>query len=554
MRRSPLRRARPLALPSRTCSSAGRALLLLALALAPLVVPAAAAAQRVAVARFSGSRASSLRPQLIRSLRDGGLDTIAERDQREAAMNAGVGFPISEVDIPTVAPLLGADRFIYADVNRVAGRWTVIIKVFDAAGNELGGHTFDESSAGALSRPVREEAFARLRAFLTSDAPAAASDPGTTQPPSDEPPPDPSSPGGSSAWYDQGANAEPADDAPEEEAEEEDEPRQRGPRRDAIRVQLNGGTLHRDFVADTLVVAYLRPPFPDAELVPLAEEHSYHSGGAGHFELGGRVELFPGAFFSRGIPADFGLMVEVSGGLGMSASGPACTDDATLEPGSSSQRRNRCGDNESDTIDVGPSQMAWYVGAVFDHLFRSPRLGLRLDLGYGTFTWDLDVDALTRLQRDAIVPPMQYSYVNIGAAVRYYFTRELGVQIRGAYMHGLDIGQDAKDIWGQDTSGAFLGWRAGGDIIVDLTSQGVPGVYATIGGEVFQYLTNFSGQPACSDGTDTCDEYDLWEPWPVGSSETDPRGTVASNAGITDTVSDFYWRLQFSVGYAFRPR
>lgn len=532
---------------------------------APVLLDVAVAeAQRVAIARFSGSRASSLRPQLVRSLRDGGLETISDRDQRDAANNAGVRFPIDELDIATVCPVMGADYVIYADVRRAAGQWELVLRVYDAQGNELGGHTFVESSAGALRRPVRESGYAVLRQFLagsgSGDAQSAAGgDTESTGGSGTESAGGSDEPGGSSAWY-QGENERPPGQGDGDEdgdgdnsvgEDEEPRARDRRPRRDAIRIQLDGGSLHRDFVANTRVSGALRPPFTSDLALP--EERAYRSGGIGHFELGGRVEFFPGAFFDRGIAASFGLGVEVGGGLGLAAEGPACTEDALREPGSTSQRRARCGSNEGETVDVGASQLTWAAGFVFDHLFDRPGLGLRLDIGYGQFLWNFDTEAIARLQRDAIIPPMAYQYMNFGAGVRYHFTKELGVQLRGAFMYGLDIGQDAKDIWGRDTSGNFLGWRAGGDIMVDLSSQGVPGVYASIGGEVFQFLTDFAGQPTCTADAASCSSniYDLWEYWP--SPEGDPE-SVASNAGITETVSDFYWQLQFSVGYAFRPR
>ncbi len=161
-----------------------------------------------------------------------------------------------------------------------------------------------------------------------------------------------------------------------------------------------------------------------------------------------------------------------------------------------------------------------------------------LDAGYGVFQFRLEPDDLRLVDRLSIIPPVDYSYIHLGAGVRYYFNDIIGVMARASYRVGLGVGADALNIWGVQTKDTG-GFTLGADLIGRL-DRVARGLFMTVGLEFFRFKTRFRGQTACvaTDSSDSCDGDELWEQWPEGG-------------GIEDPVSDNYLRLNLSIGYAF---
>ena len=168
---------------------------------------------------------------------------------------------------------------------------------------------------------------------------------------------------------------------------------------------------------------------------------------------------------------------------------------------------------------------------------RSPHVSA--DLGYGLFQFILDPDDLLVLERNSIVAPMDYRYVHIGAGIDYGIVPTyLTAGLRLAYRLGLSVGDDAKRIWGTETSniGGFL-------IGLDLRTEApyiADGVFAMFSFEFFRFSTDFRGQTACSmpDAAGSCPSGDLWEPWPAS-----PDLSENVTGGLQNTVDDNYIRL-----------
>ncbi len=192
-----------------------------------------------------------------------------------------------------------------------------------------------------------------------------------------------------------------------------------------------------------------------------------------------------------------------------------------------------------------------YIGAQGRFRFGEKRGAPMIwaNVGYGIFGFLLDTAALQELERPSVIPPIQYSYVHLGAGVSYafvpvYFTTGL----RLAYRAGLDVGDDARAIWGLDTGGSS-GFQLG----IDLTSE-MPyiaeGVFLGLTFEYFMFSTAWRGQTRCiepSGAMGECVDTDPWEPWPY-----DPTDVEIVRGGIADPVNDNYIRLHLTIGYAFR--
>ena len=139
---------------------------------------------------------------------------------------------------------------------------------------------------------------------------------------------------------------------------------------------------------------------------------------------------------------------------------------------------------------------------------------------------------LSLLRRQSIVPPLRYSYVQIGAGLRYMLHEVYGVAARFGYRFGLGVGDDAKRIWGTKTN-EIGGFTVAGDLVFDLSVL-KEGIFATVGVEFFRFTTRFRGQTACR--VLECADYELWEPWP---QEGDDEGSISG-----DTVQFVLYRLK----------
>jgi hypothetical protein len=112
---------------------------------------------------------------------------------------------------------------------------------------------------------------------------------------------------------------------------------------------------------------------------------------------------------------------------------------------------------------------------------------------------------------------------------------------RFAYRVGLDVGADARRIWGAST-GRPSGLQVGAELRHEMTWL-ADGAFVAIGVEWFRFTTVFRGQTACRAGSE-CAEYELWEPWPETGDIVD--------GGIRDPLDDDYLRLTLNIGWAYR--
>jgi len=265
----------------------------------------------------------------------------------------------------------------------------------------------------------------------------------------------------------------------------------------------------------------------------LPEDRTYTSAFPGHPEAGLAVEFYPGALGDAQEVPWFGIVGSYRHSLFLSSSGPS-----------------RDGD---EILDVPTTQSELYIGARGRYRFGENPAGVEgtADIGYGNFNFTLDPAALELLHPTAVIPPMDYSYLNLGVGLSYGFDpvyARAGIEV--AYRLGLGVGKDAKEIWGTettDTSGFGVG--------VHLHSQApyiAEGIYWRLELQYFQFTTTYRGQTACVDpgfagDPARCTVLDPWEVWPH-----DPSNVDDVTGGIPDPVSDSYFRLGIALGYALR--
>ncbi|MEM7604974.1 MAG: hypothetical protein AAF411_06415 [Myxococcota bacterium] len=467
---------------------------------------AAASAQRVAVAPFSGPQSSRVQEEVIAGLSEGGM-TVVSWD--EVAAQAGRD-RLLESDYATVASALSIDAFIRGRVSRARRRWNVRLSLRDGVSpDRIGSATISGRSVSALRRACRSTAYERVAPIVqnASAPPPAADDMPSTEDIENEVP-----------WYERG-NTDGEEETDEEE-EEEDRygapPNPNANRWDALRIALTGGTLRRDMQNAVLVNGRFAADSQDL----YGDNPNYTEGGIGHGELGLVAEVFPGAFLEEPVVPWLGLVTSFRLGLGASY--------GTITPGGAA-------------IDIGTSQREFTIGVRADidvlGLLEGGGAGGRgwfvtVDAGYGLMQFLFDVDGLRQADRQFVVPPVGHSYLNLGLGTRYFFSEEVALGIRAAYRQGLGVGSDALNIWGTETQPAS-GFLVGGDFEARLDSV-APGVFIRFSVEWFRFSTTFEGPRACPfEPATSCTADAAWLPDPV----------------ILDTT-DTYLRLALSVGYA----
>jgi hypothetical protein len=428
---------------------------------------------------------------------------------------------LSEDDYPQIAQQLNVAAFVKGRVSRRRRRWAATVIVINGAdGAQIGRERWGGRTVSSLGR-IRRSGYRRLEPHLTS-----AESPGAPAAADTEPDPNHWAYGGG-----EGGDEEelPGDDE-EEEEEEESEPVDPGSRFDFFTFELLGGFLHRSMTANARVINNGRDPMGPAEL---DEVRTYTSSGIGGGEVGFRLGFFPGA-----IPADqpvpwFGAILELRHSAGLTSRGCPQTGPCN---------------SDQDRIDVGTEQFEFYIGAQGRFRFGDKRGAPMIwaNVGYGIFGFLLDTEALMQLERPSVIPPIQYSYVHLGGGISYAFVPVyFKTGLRLAYRAGLDVGSDARDIWGLETGGS-TGFQLG----IDLTTE-MPyiaeGVFLGLTFEYFVFSTAWRGQTRCVDPDSGCAPTDPWEPWP-----SDPADPDAVTGGIADAVNDNYIRLLLSIGYAFR--
>jgi hypothetical protein len=539
-------------------------LVLIVASLATLAPLPAHAETKVAVLRFAGPQAARLRTGFVANLEQQAGIVLVDQDEITRTQNAmGLRRLRRDRDYARVGAEVGVAAFVEGRVSRRRRRWSLIVRVRSGQdGSLLGTATWGGRNPGALSA-VRRNGYERIAEYLElagESAPAASGDAATT---SDRP------------WYASGrptsggptrvempADGDGAGDAEDDERppalrgdgddpdeppddDDDEEPAADGARTEWFVVKLLGGTLARSMTAEAEVrnecvmgaggmVTGRSCREPSATGTNIQETRSYGSNFLGHGELGLGVEIYPGAL-PDGQPVPWlGLVGSFRYGLFLNTIGcrarPRAFDDCT----------------EVDRFEIPTSQLELYVGARGRYRFGEGPSGLEMfaDVGYGRFHFGFDIDALKDLEVLSIVPPLEYSYLQVGLGATYgivptYFT----AGFRFDYRFGLDVGTDAKKVWGvltSDMSGLLLA--------IDLRSDApyiYPGVHFGLTVELFRFTTTYQGQTACLQAG--CDaNTDPWEPWPFVGSEENVTG------GIAEPVDDDYLRLSLVVGYSFR--
>ncbi len=497
------------------------ALLVVSAAPRPSVVEAQGSA-RVVVQRFRGPRGGVVRRHLIESLEENGLTVVPEADVRRARRELGFGRRIEGAQYVELARVLGVSAFIDGRVTRRRRRWSLRVRVRNGYdGQELGDGRWAGRTASALAA-IRRNGFRRL-----SDPLGRARGPSVS----------PASESGSEVPWWQRGDDEPLDIEPAERAfdDEERAPREAATRYDAMRIMLLGGTLFRSMRTTVSVYASQRgisDPNPESAFVD--EVRRYQSGGMGHFELGGRFELYPGSFDEAQSFPYLGIVLELTHSVGVQSNG---FDRLTAAP-----------------VAVPTNQLEAFAGLRFRYRFgparREPEL--HIDVGWGTFNFDLGLDELQQIELDTIIPPMQHGYLQAAIGVEYgvvptYLT--LGLEIGGRI--GTNLGGDTRNVWGTETAPSN-GLLLGASLRIEIPEI-AQGVFIGINVRYFLFATDFRGQVGCAVAAECAgfippwEDDRLWEVWPVapGGGASDIVG------GPSATVIDNYVRLQLAIGYAF---
>jgi len=523
--------------------------LVAALVLGCVLWPSAVDAQaRVVVQRFGGPQGARLRAALINDLEENGIEVVDNREVQRVAREAVGRSNLRSDDFPTVAAQLGVSAFLSGRVRRRGRRFTLTVSVRNAAdGSRLGSASWGGRNVGSL-RAIGRNGYARLEQYLNVAQVPAGGGYAQQQQPQQQQQQQTFQAGGTGGtpWYAAGQEPEetPPDDEEDEDEEDEEDDGEVAPY-DKLHLALYVGALRRSMSTTVFVSEHLRTPGGSTDNV-VPELREYQSAGLGHAEIGFTADLFPGALADDPVAPWLGLALSFRNSLLLQSNGFACTNASEPAGG------RAC----SDVLQVVPirtTQREIYVGAKVDYRFDSSSRQsayLGVDLGYGLFSFRLAPEDLALIERNQIIPPMDYSYIHIGGAFRYQADEEglFAIGLRAAYRLGLDVGTDAKRIWGATTS-SMSGLMVGVDLRHEMTYL-TEGVFAQLSLDWFRFTTTFTGQPTCrvppTDGG-VCPELDLWEPWP-----SDDGTTVRPGTGVPDPVNDSYLRLGVSIGYALR--
>ncbi len=512
------------------------AALIAALALCPGL--AAAQVKRVVVEDFRGPAAGRVRSQLVAGLQNRDeIEVVSRAEVSRAARELRIRRRnYTEDDYVQLARELNVAAFIDGRTSRRRRRWAVTLRVRSGAdGMVLGSESWGGRTIGSLNA-VRRTGYTRLRPHLdAAQSPAPQATQQTVVAATD----------GETPWYAAGEEEEGGGlDGEELEEEEVSEPVEEGTRQDALRVALVVGSLRRSMAARAFVIndctqvmengmSFANPScrqMGGPEMLP--EDRTYESGGVGHMEAGVEAVLYPGAFGDAQEIPWFGVVGSFRHSLFLNSFGftPA-----------------------GEQIEVPTTQSELYLGARGRYRFGEVRSAAEVtaDIGYGNFSFELEEAALKQLERSAVLPPMSYGYLMLGAGVSYGFVPVyLRAGIEASWRLGLGVGDAAREVWGTQTTD-MSGFSFAGTLHSEAPYI-ADGVYFQVGVEYFRFTTTFRGQTACVDGSfdgnpDDCSDREPWEPWPYEAGDFD---TVTG--GIPEPVNDDYLRLSVAIGYALR--
>lgn len=488
-------------------------------------------AQRVVVDSFGGPRGANTRTALVRDLEANGVEVVSSDEVDAARRELGIGRRMSSDDYVALGRALNVSAFIDGRVRRQRRRWSVTVTVRNAAdGERVGSKSWGGRTAASL-RGIGRNGHARLEEHLADTGAPVQTQVAATVP------------AGETPWYSgDGEDAETPWEADTETPTDSASP-SASQRYDAIEVALTGGTLYRWMDTPVQVYASQRGAVP-AGMMPssafIEETRSYRGPGIGHFELGGRLAFYPGAFGDQPFPY-LGAIVSFSHSIASPAVGPHRDDGSPVA--------------------IPTNQLDFFVGARGRYRFGDDRREpeIHLDVGWGTFSFDLGTDALKELDPRYVIPPMEHGYVQLGAGISYGIVPTyLTASVDFAYRIGTNIGVGTRNVWGIETApsnGMLVGLELKSEI-----PEIVQGAFIALRVEYFQFTTAFRGQVGCAAAggcasTPPWEDQQLWEVWPVTPPPPGQPGDYNIDSvvgGPTGDVNDNYVRMQLSVGYAFR--
>ena len=475
---------------------------LVAALFAPAVARAQFGAKRAIVLRFGGPDGDRARTAIVHAL-EGAADLIPEREFGAAADRLGVR-PRGLDNLARIASALRIDAIVEGDVERGGDGFQIVVRIRNGADAEiLGSETFPTQSMSDLGQ-VEIDAADRLVPYLMT---AAAGSGGSDAPPpgDDEPPPDMRPPRrGGEGSADRGEEPPPveafppSDEAPPEGEEMPPDlfpgappPEPPGGRGVPgwLDVALEFGVLHRSFE-----LAVEREDKP----------RTYSSGGAPP-EFGLHFEFYPLAISGGGPESGLGLAAAFRHDIGLTTRGE---------------------DTDGQTFEIDTSQSEWLAGVLFNLRTGRSRKSttLRAGVSYGAFAFTLG--NTSKLATESVIESMEYTYIEFAAGARIAAGTDLGlvVAIDAAYRSVMDIGDESKRLFGEDTKGNF-GLRLGAGLGLDLAFIG-PGAYALARIDYFTFSTTFDGDPA-----------------------KDEMGNDIQGSGNGNDATDRYFRAGLSLGY-----
>ncbi len=478
--------------------------------------PPSAPVARILVAPFQGSRAAPTRALLVQNLSSAGYTVISDAEVASVVSRLGLSSRRSRAEQLAVAAELHASVVIEGRVSRARRSWSLTVRVINGAdGGELGSASWGGRSMQAIDG-VGRNAAERLGGFIGAGraaTPAAESS-------------------GEPQWYQAGYHEDtesPIDD--EEPGDEPDEPTD-VERYDVGRIMVSGGTLWRSF--STIVDVYAGHHGGASPMDTIHQERSYSSPGIGHFELGLEGDFYPGALADQPFPY-LGVIASFRHSLGIVSVAESATPGA--------------GD-----VSLGTDQLDLRVGLRGRYRF-GPRRGdfmLFADAGFVMSTFTFDVEALSSVRLDAIIPPMEYYSLELGLGFDVAIVRDaLSIAAYGRGRIGVGLGVQTRNVWGIETPAAN-GFLFGLELRHDAVWI-ARGLFASLRLEYFQYLTQFRGQAGCyggdcASGVEPWLDTHPWEIWPT-RDPGDPASEVTG--GAQDPVPDHNVRWGLYLGYAF---
>lgn len=457
---------------------------------------------RVVFFKLEGPMGSRMRDRIVASASDHASlyvvqlpDVLDATGLRPAAGPSEIAQAKNLVDLVDVA--------VIGETRKRGRRWQLSVTYLDSKdGSELGKDDWSARRFSGLNVAAREipERLAGLR------PPTAATE-------NEE---------GSEAWWDKEGGEETLDDDVDEDAED-------APPSEWSWLSVAGhiGALRRDLEAVATVVNNGRNPSAPANAT-FQERRSYSSKGLGHMEVGILAEVYPGMFLDDPIPW-IGVRARLMYGLFLSTTGCQDRSDLTMP----------C--MEAQQFELDSSQYELYLGARGRYRFDEvENLTLFADLGWGHFSFGFAEEDLRQLERVSVVPSFGYHYLRASVSGEYQaIPKLLAISAElGAHL-GLGIGQQAKEVWGVESSGGS-GWL----LAIRANSEVADNVLLGVAFEYMTFSSSFEGQTACIEGDCASNAIDtVWEPWP--SQGGDPNAVVG---GIADSVTDHYVRLAISIG------